>query len=394
MFNKKRLAIFTVKNFIFYNNVYYTYGGFGSYLSEISSYFLKVHLVAHVMQGKPPDGWYSVNHIKNLKVYHLLPSNNPISFIFFLPHTILISKKALSNVNIAHVRMPDFTGVVGGFLCILYNIPYFSQIIDDWKLQCDNMPFRYKYFLGTLMKFYYTVYLYFEKFVSRKYIIFAQGRTCYNRLKNLNKCVFTISSAHLKSHISNIKEKCKTKDINLLTVGRLNRLKNQKLILNALKILNSQSTSLTWNLTIIGTGPNYDYLNRLTSKLDITKYVKFRGKVPYGNQLFKFFDESDIFILSSLSEGTPKVLLESLARGLPVVASDVSGIPDTIKDRERGLLFKSDDLSDLVRCISLMYKDKTLRSICQQKGRLFAKSNTVEVQTNLMLKEVKNYFNY
>lgn len=394
MFNKKRLAIFTVKNFIICNNNYYTYGGFGSYLSEISSYFLEVHLVAHVKQGNPPEGWYSVNHIKNLKVFHLLPSNNPLSFFLFLPFTILTSKKALSNINIAHVRMPDFTGVVGGLLCILLDIPYFSQIIADWKLQRDNMSYKHKFYLGFFMKFYYTIYLYFEKLVSSKSIIFAQGRTCYTRLYKLNKCVFTISSAHLKSHIVKIEEKCHNKNIQLLTVGRLNRLKNQKIILDAIKILNGQNNNVTWNLTIIGTGPNYEYLNRYTSKLNISKYVKFRGKVPYGNQLFSYFDDSDIFILSSLSEGTPKVLLESLARCLPVVASNVSGVPDTIRDRERGLLFKSNDLNDLVGCILLIYNNKNLREYCQKNGRIFAKLNTVEEQTYTMLKEVKNYFSY
>jgi glycosyltransferase involved in cell wall biosynthesis len=394
MFKKKSLAIFTVKNFIISDNIYYTYGGFGSYLSEISSYFKKVHLVAHVKAGNPPDGWYSVCHIKNLKIYHLLPSSNPLSFFLFLPHTILVSIKALRSVNIAHVRMPDFTGVVGGVLCILLDLPYFSQIIADWKLQRDNMMYSHKFYLGTLMKFYYTFYLYFEKFVSSKSIIFAQGRTCYTRLNKLNKCVFTISSAHSRSHIVNVKEKCYNSTIMLLTVGRLNRVKNQKLVLDAVKLLNDQKNNLTWNLTIIGSGPKFDYLNQYASRLNISNYVKFRGKVPYGNQLFAYFDDSDIFILPSLSEGTPKVLLESLARGLPVVASEVSGVPDTIKDRERGLLFNSNDLNDLVGCILLMYEDKTLREYCQKNGILFAQSNTVEEQTYSMLKDVKNYFNY
>ena len=392
MFKNKILAIFTVKNFVFYNNKYYTYGGFGSYLSEISSNFKKVHLVAHVRNTFPPEGWYDVCHVKNLEVFHLLPTINPITFFLYLPHTVYVSIRSLINVNIVHVRMPDFTGVIGGVLCIIFKIPYFTHIIADWKLQCINMPFSRKFFLGTFMKVYFLIYLQFERYVASRSIIFAQGRTVYSRLYKLNKCIQTISTAHYNHHITKIQPKCNKKIVKLLTVGRLNTLKNHALIIDAIKKLNNIEPNIAWKLSLIGTGPLYQFLHEHAAKLCILEHISFEGKINYGDPLFSYFDDSDIFVLSSLSEGTPKVLLESLARSLPVVSSEVSGVPDIIKHKERGLLFRPSDVDGLVDCILLFYRDQHLRTKCQKAGLLFAQKNTIEKQTSSTLYEVRKYF--
>ena len=70
---------------------------------------------------------------------------------------------------------------------------------------------------------------------------------------------------------------------------------------------------------------------------------------------------ADIFILPSRNEGTPNSLLEAMASGLPVIASQVGGIPELIQENIEGLLFKSDSKDDLKEKLNKLIKDNQLQ---------------------------------
>lgn len=101
----------------------------------------------------------------------------------------------------------------------------------------------------------------------------------------------------------------------ILFVGVLNPRKKVDLLINSLKLLPSDYT-----LLIIGEGPEKKNLLKLTEVLNLTSRVKFLGRIPYP-QLPGFYKTSDLFCLTSLLEGLPKVVLEALAVGVPVISS-------------------------------------------------------------------------
>ena len=88
---------------------------------------------------------------------------------------------------------------------------------------------------------------------------------------------------------------------------------------------------------IIGDGPDKDMLESLTHQLQMGNYVTFKGQIQ-NEQIPDYLAASDVFVLPSLSEGFPNVLLEAMASGLPIVATNVGGIPEFVKDGENGFI--------------------------------------------------------
>jgi len=104
------------------------------------------------------------------------------------------------------------------------------------------------------------------------------------------------------------------------------------------------------------------YYNQLLTRLpaDQMRYISFLGYVPY-TKLQEVYQNADVFINSSLSEALGMPVLEALASGLPVVASDVGGIPELIRHGETGLLFKAGDHAGLAEAIIRILENEELR---------------------------------
>ena len=117
----------------------------------------------------------------------------------------------------------------------------------------------------------------------------------------------------------------------LLSVGNLVRLKGHDLIIRALADLPSAT------LLIVGRGPEQSSLEALTHTTGVADRVRFLGPVPQ-DQLRDFYSAADVLVLASASEGWPNVLLESMACGTPVIATDIPGAREIIGSPEVGKL--------------------------------------------------------
>jgi teichuronic acid biosynthesis glycosyltransferase TuaC len=123
----------------------------------------------------------------------------------------------------------------------------------------------------------------------------------------------------------------------ILSVGNLSPNKGMDLLIKALAILVDELPEKNFCLVIVGDGILRPKLEKLTASLDLTKHVYFAGHVPHEELLF-WYNAADVFCLASAREGTPNVLLESLACGTPVVATRVGGIPEVVTSEFLGLL--------------------------------------------------------
>lgn len=135
-----------------------------------------------------------------------------------------------------------------------------------------------------------------------------------------------------------------------LTVGRLNSVKNQQLMIQAFdEFLRSNLIypSKKPILVIVGDGPTRRFLEKMVRKKHLENYVYFFG---FQHDVFPFYKMADVFLLSSRKEGLPLAILEAVSFRLPIVATNVGGIPEFLssigyKEYEIVTSFKSEEYS-------------------------------------------------
>ena len=110
---------------------------------------------------------------------------------------------------------------------------------------------------------------------------------------------------------------------------------------------------------IIGEGNLYDILAQKAEKNNVRQCVHFLGKKSQA-QVAEYMAAADIFVLPSLYEGMPNVVMEAFASGLPVVATDVCGTAELVQHKVNGLLVRSEKSHELAQSILTLLKDKQL----------------------------------
>ncbi len=120
-------------------------------------------------------------------------------------------------------------------------------------------------------------------------------------------------------------------------VGTVMERKGQKFIVEALHKMAATSTIPNIHFSIIGGGPLKNELEILSEQYGISKYITFCGSTSNVN---KYLENSDLFILPSITEGFPIAILEAMRLGLPIVSTNVAGIPEMIKDGHTGIIIE------------------------------------------------------
>jgi glycosyltransferase involved in cell wall biosynthesis len=152
-----------------------------------------------------------------------------------------------------------------------------------------------------------------------------------------------------------------------LVVGAVGRLSPEKgfdlLIRAADRLLRD---GLDFTLIIAGDGGEAAYLASLIGELGREGRIRLLG---YRGDATEVFRAMDVFLLSSLREGLPNVLLEAMASGVPVAAPRIAGIPGLLGDGEFGLLFDAGSLDQMTDALAKLFKDSDLRARIGARGR-------------------------
>lgn len=165
----------------------------------------------------------------------------------------------------------------------------------------------------------------------------------------------------------------------LLFVGRVNPIKGLEYLIEAVKILSYYDI----RLTIIGdTKREPSYMEKLTNKiceLDLIDRIVFPGLITDVNELLRHYESSKIFVLPSLWETSPAAILEAMCFGLPIVATNVGGIPEWVADGENGFLIPPKNSRLLADALLKLVKNPYL---CEKMGKIsFEKSSIFRKRT-------------
>lgn len=153
--------------------------------------------------------------------------------------------------------------------------------------------------------------------------------------------------------------------LRLLVVGRLVRQKGVDCLLDAMARLPDPAVVA---LTVVGDGPARPELEAQAARLGLSGRVAFvgwRGR----DELPGLYQTADVFVLPSRDEGMPNVVLEAMACGLPVVATDIPGSRDLVVDGETGVLMAVDDTAALHAALAQLAADPQARQRMGTAGR-------------------------
>jgi len=185
--------------------------------------------------------------------------------------------------------------------------------------------------------------------------------------------------------------KSKMEKLDLLSVGRLTPEKGLDYLIKALPLI-IKKNDLPLKLTIVGGGRFKDNMEELILSYGLSGYINLKGYVPFGPELLNIYTSSDIFILPSHTEGIPKTLYEAMARGVPIVATSVGGVPDVIKDEENGLLIPPANTEAIAEAVLRLVNDEKLRGRLVKNGLETVKEYTIEKQKDRMINILESHF--
>ena len=159
-------------------------------------------------------------------------------------------------------------------------------------------------------------------------------------------------------------------DILVLSVGELQTRKNHEVILRAIAKL--QNPNIKYFLC--GKGVLQDHLEELTQTLGLKEQVRFLG---YRKDIPEIMNAADIFAHPSKREGLGLACLEAMASGLPLVTSNIQGIPDYVENGVTGFLCDPEDVSKFAEHLDLLIKDEGQRIKIGTNNLEFVKKYTV-----------------
>lgn len=116
----------------------------------------------------------------------------------------------------------------------------------------------------------------------------------------------------------------------VVSVGRMEPDKGNTVLLDALDRLLARGVPL--EARIVGPGRELVLLRQRAADRGIADRVQFLGHLEWGEKIWDLLDQSDLFVLPSITEGMPRAMIEAMARGMPAVGSNVGGIPELLTE--------------------------------------------------------------
>lgn len=201
----------------------------------------------------------------------------------------------------------------------------------------------------------FALFIFLTKFISFN---LADGiiTNSSESLKNIN--FFLINKKKIKLIFNPYLSKCnkifirkKKKNI-ILAIGRLTKQKNFTLLINAFKIFSKKYKN--YKLVLIGSGKDENKIKNLILNLGLNKKIVI---LKWKKNLNFYFRTSKFFVLPSLYEGSPNILIQAVDKGIPCISSDCSGARDILLNGKMGIIYKKNNKIELIKSMNNMHNN-------------------------------------
>lgn len=383
------LGIIDHKDFYTNGKEYRTSYGYNKIAESLAVYFDKVILYTPVYKNKFINSYEKLN-ASNIEICELPSYKNEFELLLKIPIIFKILLLNVKKCDIFQVRIPSHIGVLGFFITKLFNKPIFIYVAGDWaKVIRAKYKYGFKKYICSLYATYAEIII---KLIVKQSLSFVTGQYLLNKYKQYKNVYLYISSSLSSKEIIQRDDTCQNEEIRILSIGRLVLEKGTKYLLEAIKYLKDKNLKI--KLDIVGQGICLEELQKKVESLNIKKEVNFLGYLTHNSNFLSIFDKADIFVLPSIGgEGTPKVVLEAMARGVPVIATNDGGIPWLVINQETGILIEKGSVNAICQAIEKIIDDKDFRKKIIRNANLFVKELVLQKQAEKMIKKVLEYKN-
>ncbi len=290
---------------------------------------------------------------------------------FYFP---FIFKKIKPDIIHAHAAE---LGFLTSFWAKIFHIPII--------LTCHVVIFPYKEesLLKRILDFLFLKFSRFTKIIT----VDAESLKYFER-SNFKNYLFLPVGVDLDFFKRNAKTQfCNSgKLVRFLFVGRLEEIKGLNYLLNAAKMLVERNKN--FELYIVGAGSLQKELRDLTQRLNLKSQIKFLGPIFDREKLSEIYNSVDIFILPSVREWCPTVILEAWAANLAVITTNTGSISKICTHLENAFLIPPQNLDALCTAMLTLIEDEQLRRNIANNGRRLAEEKFLYFIINQKLKEI------
>ncbi len=388
-----KLLLYLNVNIDYDGTYYFSDGKFVNFYIAIEQYFDKVTICAPLRHSERNHKRYKLRFDKNKTRFVGLPFySSPfelyLTFPLYLFRAWKLLRAEIPECNIVGAAVPNLIGVFLILLSKRKKKNSFLLIREDIRKELFSMYENIiaKYCLGV-------VGFLLEKmlfYLARNSLAITVGKVYHGVLKkgkdNLHDIVVSYIS---QASINNQTYISPDGNLRILYVGNLRGEKGTKYLIQAVASLTKFNKDI--KLELLGDGPEKDKLTGMIDDMGLGRHINMHGHITDESRLNSFYRSADMIVLPSLSEGLPKVILEAMANGIPIIATRVGGIPTFIKDGIDGLLIPPADTDAIVNAIQRLASDVELRKRLATNALSKAKQYSKESQLHRMATIIKRY---
>jgi len=345
------------------------FGGAQRYVFDLANNLKGDFQIAVAMGEQGKDGKLAKILTKNNIEYFIIPSLkrniSPINDILALKKIIKLAKNY--RPDIIHLNSSKIS--ILGSLASLFTKTKVVYTVHGWVFN-EPLPAWLKYF-----------YLYAEKLTARfknkiicvseydkrvalKYKIAPENKlvTIHNGLTPMD--FYNKIEAQKILHLN-------SSDLIIGSIGNLYKTKGFTYLVEAANILISKN-KISATFIIIGDGSERKNLESLIKKYNLENNFILTGQIDEAAKLLRAFD---IYVCSSVKEGLPYSILEAMQAELPIITTDVGGIPEMIENEKTGLLAKPINAQNLADNLQKLIVDKNLAAELSKNAKQIVNQN-------------------
>ena len=364
-------------------------GSFARYIDSLAPYFDEISLCVPTIAK--PSGEGTAIRSSNVTLAPLPSFEGPAQFYPKLP---IVLPKLLSwvrSVDVLHCRVPTPAAAFAFGFARLFGKPAFVLIVGDLRALLPMMPYR------GVKRMVWRAYTEFEEramqWMADRSLAFANGGALTAKhARPKHPVVQTTTTTISATDIASRTDTCASRPVRILTVSRIDPRKGLRVLPAAIEKLTALGISTTIDIVGPSIGsPGDEEKAAIASEAEarhVSTRVNLLGAVPL-DQLMPLYRKYDVFVLPTLpGEGIPRVLLESMTAGMPVITTRVSGIPSLISHEVNGLLIDEATADAIAQAVERVVNDGPLRRRLIANGYETARGRTLEAQAAKMMADV------